>query len=87
MQASASAMPKVTAVTTVNVSSHGVIKDLLLQPGTDSSIVMIQEHHADDTRLADVQHYAAQAGFTGLWAAAPSTGRGGTFGGLAVIAP
>eukprot|EP00959_Pyramimonas_sp_CCMP1952_P062078 1297303-Pyramimonas_sp.AAC.1 len=60
---------------------------MLKSPWAATSIFLMREHHADAARLADVQHQAARAGFTGLWAAAPQTDRGGTFGGMAILAP
>eukprot|EP00959_Pyramimonas_sp_CCMP1952_P150804 3156074-Pyramimonas_sp.AAC.1 len=56
-------------------------------PSCSNSIVLAQEHHADREHLPGAQAAAARLGVAGLWAAAPDTGRGGTHGGLAALAP
>eukprot|EP00959_Pyramimonas_sp_CCMP1952_P079042 1652303-Pyramimonas_sp.AAC.1 len=79
--AGAGAVP-VRSVVTANISSHGVLTDVLSMPSF-SNFIALQERRADREHLPDVQAAATRLGFTGLGAIAPDTGRGGTYGGFA----
>ena len=48
-------------------------------------MLAVQEHKADEDRLADVQRRAADKGWSGVWSPAVVTDKGGTSGGLAVL--
>ncbi|CAK0813488.1 unnamed protein product, partial [Prorocentrum cordatum] len=60
---------------------------MLSAHGFDNYLILVQEHHARDDRFAEVQSKAAAKGFRGARAEAIDTGRGGSCGGVAVIAP
>eukprot|EP00959_Pyramimonas_sp_CCMP1952_P108699 2272841-Pyramimonas_sp.AAC.1 len=72
---------------TANTASHGPLLDMLSVHGFDNYLVIVQEHHARGDRFAELQSKAAAKGFRGVWAEAIDTGRGGSGGGVAVIAP
>eukprot|EP00959_Pyramimonas_sp_CCMP1952_P076735 1603681-Pyramimonas_sp.AAC.1 len=67
----------VSSIVTTNVSSHGPRIEMLKLAWAQSCVICVQEHHADQERLADVQHQAVRAGVAGLWAPAPPSAKGG----------
>eukprot|EP00959_Pyramimonas_sp_CCMP1952_P202534 4235429-Pyramimonas_sp.AAC.1 len=53
----------VSSIATANVTSHGPLIEMLKLPWAQSCVMCVQERHADQERLADVQHQAVRAGF------------------------
>eukprot|EP00959_Pyramimonas_sp_CCMP1952_P209977 4393332-Pyramimonas_sp.AAC.1 len=77
----------VNSVLTSNSTPYGAMKDVLSLPQRRGAITCLQEHHGGEQRIPELQHKARQFGRQGVWTAAISTGRGGTTGGCAIVAP
>ena len=84
MYLSAMATPR-GEIITLNVSSYGPLQKYL---GTlekePAQIVMVQEHHALNYKLGEVQAAARDEGWHGVWLPAQATA-GGTSAGVAVL--
>ena len=72
-------------VTTLNVTSFGPLEGYL-EECSGQEIILVQETHVVEDRMAAMQAKAADSGYHGMWGPALPTA-GGSQGGVAVLVP
>ena len=73
---------------TANVTSYLPMANFIASMGKQhDTILSVQEHHVEVGKLGEFQDKIGDLGWRGLWTPAATTTRGGTTGGVAIVAP